>query len=331
MFGLRYAVGGDPIDHSLSPILFDLVLAHLQKKGHFPSLKVSSVAILEANHIDEVLGWAYIEHDKHQPIWRPANQKLRSLQKHLKSKAMDVIELEADARFLPKLQPNARRIKNAPVPDQSSSNEVWINLTSPLKHQIQSMVFTPVDEALDIISVNALRYDGQGWYCATTDGEGVVHVASQFGIDAANGAILGVNGGGGAARSIASAWMKHGGRIVSIGGKRQLPATLVNTKQSDEVVFDLIIDTDGSLEEVMPETVQLNPAYSPLSGTIDERMEYLSTVSDVIDGRWMLAAQHLESWRSLWTPHFSDHLPTLEQLLTWLVVVEYKLEQNRRN
>ena len=328
MFGLRYAVGGSPIDHTLSPVLFDLVLAHLRSQGCFSELDVSSVTILEAGHIDEVLGWAYIEHDKHQPIWKPANQKLRSFHRHLMSEAMDVIELEADARLLPKRSPNTRRIKIAQVPDRSSSNEVWINLTSPLKHQIQSMVFTPIDEALDILSVNALRYDGQGWYCSTTDGEGVVHVASYFGIDVANGATLGVNGGGGAARSIASAWMKHGGRIVSIGGKRQLPATLVNTKQSDEVVFDLMIDTDGSLEEVMPETVQLNPVYSPLSGTIDERMEYLSTVSDVIDGRWMLAAQHLECWRSLWAPHFSDHLPTLEQVMTWLVVVEFKLEQN---
>ena len=110
--------------------------------------------------------------------------------------AMDVIELEADARFLPKLTPNTRRIEIAQVPDRSSSNEVWINLTSLLKHQIQSMVFTPIDEALDILSVNALRYDGQGWYCATTDGEGVVHVASYFDIDAANGAVLGINGGG---------------------------------------------------------------------------------------------------------------------------------------
>ena len=60
MFGLRYAVGGDPIDHSLSPILFNLVLAHLQKKGYFPNLKVSSLTILEANHIDEVLGLSLI-------------------------------------------------------------------------------------------------------------------------------------------------------------------------------------------------------------------------------------------------------------------------------
>ena len=77
MFGLRYAVGGSPIDHSLSPVLFDLVLAHLRSQGCFSELDVSSVAILEADHIDEVLGWAYIEHDKHQPIWKPARSKAK--------------------------------------------------------------------------------------------------------------------------------------------------------------------------------------------------------------------------------------------------------------
>ena len=118
-----------------------------------------------------------------------------------------------------------------------------------LKHQIQSMVFRRSMRLLDIISVNALRYDGQGWYCATTDGRGVVHVASHFGIDVSEGAILGIHGGGGAARSIASAWLQQGGKVVSVGGRRQLPATLVNSKRSDETVFDLIIDAEGTLEQ----------------------------------------------------------------------------------
>ena len=327
MFGLRYAVGGAPIDHSLSPILFDLVLAHLRSQGIFSELDVSSATILEADNIDEVLGWAYIEHDKHQPIWKPANQKLRLFQPHLLKEAMDVIEIEAHARFVPRLQANVRRIENAYIPNRSSSEEVWINLTSPLKHQIQSMAFTSIDEALDILSVNALRYDGQGWYCATTDGEGVVHVASQFGIEVSEGAVLGINGGGGAARSIASAWIQHGGGVVSIGGKRQLPATLVNEKKRKETVFDLIIDIEGTFDDSINANVQLNPRYSPLTGSIEERFDLLSTANSVIDGRWMLAAQHLECWRSLWTPHLTDNLPNLEQLMTWLVAVESKLEQ----
>jgi len=328
MFGLRYAVGGAPIEHTLSPILFDLVLSHLKTKGHFRKLDLSSLTILETSHIDEVLGWAYIEHDKHQPIWKPANQKVRTFHSHLLKHASEVLHHESDATLAAKIQPNFREIVNANFPDGSSSNEVWLNLTSPLKHQIQSMVFTPIDEALEILSVNALRYDGQGWYCASTDGQGVVHVASQFGVEVSNGAILGVYGGGGAARSIASAWLNHGGKVGSLGGKRQLPATLMNLKTNVDTVFDLIIDTEGVLNQNLNAFYVLKPVYSPMSGSYDERIELLSTSNNVIDGRWMLAAQHLESWRSLWTPHLSNDLPSLEQLMTWLVAVECKLEQS---
>ena len=327
MFGLRYAVGGAPIEHTLSPILFDLILTHLQKKGHFPRLEESRLTILEANHIDEVLGWAYIEHDKHQPLWKPANLRLKSFQPNLLKLASESLHIEPEATFAPKLQPSRRERVNINFPDGSSSNEVWLNLTSPLKHQIQSMVFSPIDEAMDIISVNALRYDGQGWYCATTDGRGVVQIASHFGIDVSKGAILGMNGGGGAARSIASAWLQQGGKVASLGGRRQLPATLVNSKLNHETVFDLLIDVEGTLEQEFKATFSLNPVYQPMIGSYDERVEWLSVDNNSIDGRWMLAAQHLECWHSLWTPHFSDDLPTLEQVMTWLIAVESKLEQ----
>lgn len=328
MFGLRYAVGGAPIEHTLSPVLFDLVLAYLKQKGYFSELEDPSLTILETNHIDEILGWAYIEHSLHQPIWHPANQKLNTFQSHLMKSASEAISLKPDSRFAPKRQPRFRNTAKLNFPEGSSSNEVWLNLTSPLKHQIQSMVFTPIDEALEILSVNSLRYDGQGWYCATTDGQGVVHVASHFGIDVSKGAILGINGGGGAARSIASAWMNHGGKIASLGGKRQLPATLVNLKVDNETIFDIIIDAEGSLDKEVNAGHILNPVYQSMRGSLDERMESLSTSNNLIDGRWMLAAQHLECWRSLWTPHISDNLPTLEELMTWLVAVEMKLDES---
>ena len=157
MFGLRYAVGGVPIEHTLSPVLFDLVLAYLRQKGYFSELEDPSLTILETNHIDEILGWAYIEHSLHQPIWHPANQKLNTFQPHLMKFASEAISLKSDSRFAPKRQPRFRSTAKLNFPDGSSSNEVWLNLTSPLKHQIQSMVFTPIDEALEILSVNSLR------------------------------------------------------------------------------------------------------------------------------------------------------------------------------
>ena len=327
MFGLRYAVGGAPIDHTLSPILFNLVLSSLEEKGHFSKLDVSALTILETNHIDEVLGWAYIEHTMHQPIWTPANQKVNTFQPNLKNLATETFHLQPDARLTAKLQSVGRKTISGNFPKGSSSNEVWLNLTSPLKHQIQSMVFSPIDESLDIVSVNALRYDGQGWYCATTDGEGVVHVASFFGIEASKGALLGINGGGGAARSIASAWLSHGGKVASLGGKRQLPATLVNSSYDEKTTFDLVLDAEGSLERDLDAKHILNLVYAPMTGLFDERIDALATNNSLIDGRWMLAAQHLECWRSLWTPHLADDLPGLDQLMTWLVRIECQLEQ----
>ena len=328
MDGLRYAVGGSPISHTLSPILFNIVLAHMRHKGHLTQLNVSSVTNLETNHIDELLGWAYIEHNKHQPTWAPVQKNLRTFQSQLQHLASSIIHLEAHDGLVAKMETPERIFSGFQLPDRSSSSEVWLNLTAPLKHQIQSMVFSPIDEAINILSVNTLRYTGQGWYCATTDGHAIVHTAYHFGIDVSKGALLGINGGGGAARSVASAWIKSGGKVVSLGGKRQLPATLVNTKSGNYATFDLVFDAEGSLKANPNSKYTLNPVYSPLKGSLEERFEHLLPYHSQIDGRWMLAAQHLESWRSLWTPDHSQNLPSLEQLMTWLISMEHKLEEN---
>ena len=328
MDGLRYAVGGSPISHTLSPILFNLVLAHMRHKGHLTQLNVSSVTNLETNHIDELLGWAYIEHNKHQPTWAPVQKNLRTFQSQLQHLASSIIHLEAHDGLVAKMETPERIFSGFQLPDRLSSSEVWLNLTAPLKHQIQSMVFSPIDEAINILSVNTLRYTGQGWYCATTDGHATVHTAYHFGIDVSKGALIGINGGGGAARSVASAWIKSGGKVISLGGKRQLPATLVNTKSGNDATFDLVFDAEGSLKANPSSRYTLNPVYSPLKGSLEERFEHLLPYHSQIDGRWMLAAQHLESWRSLWAPNLSKNLPSLEQLMTWLISMEHKLEEN---
>ena len=69
MDDLRYAVGGSPIDHSLSPLLFNLVLSYLQAKDVLSTRLHQSATIIETKQIDELLGWAYIEHDLHQQPW----------------------------------------------------------------------------------------------------------------------------------------------------------------------------------------------------------------------------------------------------------------------
>jgi hypothetical protein len=42
----------------------------------------------------------------------------------------------------------------------------------------------------------------------------------------------------------------------------------------------------------------------------------------VLDGRWMLVAQHLEAWRSLWAPELCDVLPSISELMADLLAVE---------
>ena len=328
MDDLRYAVGGSPIDHSLSPILFNLVLSNLQAKGVLSTPNHLSVSIIDTTHIDELLGWAYIEHDLHQPLWDPAKQRLKSYQSNLHALGSEIVQTDSNSSLAPILKPPLRRVNTSKLPTRLSDQEVWLNLTTPLKHQLQSMVFTQIDESLDILSVNTLRYSDQGWYCATTDGFGVVHVAYHFGIDVGSEAILGIHGGGAAARSIASAWIKAGGRVASLGGRRQLPATLVNFKHQTDTKFDLVIDTEGALDEIPQSEYVLHPTYTSMDGTLEQRFDQLTLNNHQIDGRWMLAAQHLESWRCLWTPSLGEHLPLLEELMTWMALLEHKLNEN---
>ena len=65
-----------------------------------------------------------------------------------------------------------------------------------------------------------------------------------------------------------------------------------------------------------------------MDGTLEQRFDCLSLQNHQIDGRWMLAAQHLESWRCLWTPSLAEHLPSLEQLMTWMTIFEHQLDKN---
>ena len=97
MDDLRYAVGGSPIDHSLSPLLFNLVQSHLQANDVFSTRMQQSVAIIETKQIDELLGWAYIEHDLHQPIWQPAKQRLKAFQSRLYSMASELVHQDSQS------------------------------------------------------------------------------------------------------------------------------------------------------------------------------------------------------------------------------------------
>ena len=67
-------------------------------------------------------------------------------------------------------------VYNAPLVTDKFENkatgneEVWLSLTSPLKHQLSIAAVKCIDNAMDIRSVNTLRWDGITWWAGSSDG-----------------------------------------------------------------------------------------------------------------------------------------------------------------
>ena len=339
MAQVRYAVSGCPVTHSLSPLLMGLVLSNLEKFGSSMKLgcTVSSLHLVETEAIEDALGWGYAGHVPNAPAWQYTDAPFGKYRTDaLMKKAIEAAMLieDADPRFASKTPDDSllslskedallMSASHAHLPSQSLENEVWMNLTSPLKHQLSSDAISTIDESMLLQSVNALRWDGRAWWCAGVDGNGVVALALHHGIDVTNGAILGIVGGGGAARSTADAWLKAGGKIATIAGRRtlELPYAFESEDPSDTV--DFAVDFDGDLTTQNPFKSclkRLNPSYCALNVDLDSRFEAL--LSQPFDGRWMLTAQHIEAWKRLWAPHYAHLVPSLDLLLTQLVHAE---------
>ncbi|MEL0182001.1 MAG: hypothetical protein VW872_02945, partial [Candidatus Poseidoniales archaeon] len=165
--------------------------------------------------------------------------------------------------------------------------------------------------------VNALRWDGRGWWCAGLDGTGVVDVLHHHGLTPSEH-VLGLVGGGGAARSTAAAWASLGGQVHQLKSRRMFedgPWMEAITDRSPDVV----VDFDN--EEPVSEGVRLlRSSYRPMDGTVEERAKAIT--ENALDGRWLLVAQHLACWRVLWAPELSNELPSLGLLLTRLLEAE---------
>ena len=130
---LRYAVGGSPISHSLSPLLFSLVFHHLKKNEQIPNLTPRPLRLIESVHVDEVLGWGYIEHDQHNPDWAHLNSRLDLHTTQLTRLVEEVLTRGIHPSF-EGFEPSRRRIPVSNyLPSQYYGEEVWMNLTSPLK------------------------------------------------------------------------------------------------------------------------------------------------------------------------------------------------------
>lgn len=309
MAKVRHGVAGEPIAHSLSPLLTSLVHAHLAqtKGGQVPELK--TLAIIPTSGIENALAWGYAGSLPTTPDWDLVGSPLGKFRANtLLQRAVDAaMEHEIADPHLPDAQ--LQEQKQVLMP--KGVEEVWLSITSPLKHQLSAAAVSTVDDCMITRSVNSLRWDGQSWWAASTDGAGVLMVAEAFGHDTSS--VLGIVGGGGTARSTAAAWTNAGGSIKQLDGKRTLddegPWKLVD----DEA--DLVIDFDSGKGDIIA-------PYGELEGDYDARIEYLSKIAD---GRWLLCAQHLVAWARIWMPSLSEDLPSLALLMTRLIEAEVYL------
>lgn len=306
---VRHAVAGNPIVHSLSPILTAIVHAHLSRTDgvELPGLK--GVVVIPTEGVENALAWGYAGTLPAPPDWDYVGSPLGKFRANtLLERAVNVcMEIkEADSRM-----PNADipSLKSEKQPFQEE--EVWLSLTSPLKHQLSAAAVKCIDNAMDIRSINTLKWDGITWWAGSSDGPGMCMVAKAFGQTTDD--VMGIIGGGGTARSVAAAWSKSGGKIKQLGGKRLLDEDGPWSISSDDADFSINFDEDGG---------DISVKYGKMEGDFESRVEYLANNAD---GRWLLCAQHLHSWATLWAPMYVDHLPSLSLLMTRLVAVEVHL------
>lgn len=291
-------------------MLTALVHAHLsrQEDTDIPGLK--GVVVIPTEGVENALAWGYAGGLPSPPDWEYVGSPLGKFRANAlleRAVAASCAEhSEADPR-LPNAKLKTSTFEKRPLGD----DEVWLSLTSPLKHQLSTAAVKCIDNAMDIRSVNTLRWDGVTWWAGSTDGPGMCMVAEAFGKKTSG--VMGIVGGGGTARSVAAAWTNSGGKVTQISGKRELdedgPWTLVKTKADFVVNFD----DDGG---------DISVRYEKMGGDFESRVNYLSSNAD---GRWLLCAQHLHSWATLWAPQYTEKLPSLSLLMTRLIAAEVHL------
>ena len=119
-----------------------------------------------------------------------------------------------------------------------------------------------------------------------------------------------MRGGGSAARAIAAAWAAEGGRIIPSEGRRALLSGPWDEAIVESGNATLAIDLDAAAGG--GDSVQLEAEQQvSISYGDDWQIDEFAVI--------MVAAQHLEAWKRLYTPSFADSLPSLESVLKDLI------------
>ena len=338
---IRYAVAGKPIQHSLSPVLAVLTATHLKQAGL--EVQLEEINLLESDDVTSPMAWAWVKKNRqkigisNRLYGDPSKPSSHSQLHRIASAVMSEVKT-ADSSFVPHGETLFHHAQER-IKTRRGENESWISLTSPLKHLLSTRSGVhPIDDSLENGAVNQLRWDGNNWYCAGTDGQGLVAIARHFGFDfestGVESPLLCMVGGGGSARSCATAWSESGGSIWSIEGRRPLDKRgpwVQNLISGDQVVDNigmrLFIDFDTK------------PGVSESNRSTDCDLHLLSSYNskDVglfvqqtesglqLNARWLLAAQHLEAWARLFSPEAAHLLPGLGLTMTRLHAMESAL------
>ena len=338
---IRYAVAGRPIQHSLSPVLAALTAAHLKQGGL--EVDLTEMNLLDSEDVTSPMAWAWVNRNRPQKgvsnilYGDPATSSSRTRLLRLSSKVMSDVKA-ANPSHIPNGDTLFHRAQDR-VKTRRGVNESWISLTSPLKHLLspRSGVHS-IDDSLGNGAVNQLRWDGDNWFCAGTDGGGLVAIATHFGFDfeatGVEAPLLCLIGGGGSARSCAAAWAAAGGSIWSIDGRRSLD------KRGPWIQH--LIDGDAVVDNIGPRLFidfDIAPGKPESPHSIDADLHLISSYNSeevgvvveqnesglILDGRWLLVAQHLEAWARLYCPEASHLLPGLGLTMTRLLAMESAL------
>ena len=184
--------------------------------------------------------------------------------------------------------------------------DIWISCTAPLKHSPQERLGVSGPEGVN--AINQLKRSDGEWSGTSTDGAGFVAAVKHIGINP-KGTILKMRGGGSAARSIASAWSSEGGLIHPIDGRRNLvdgPWNDAIVKEGNAAIaIDLDATAGGGKSEKLDAERQVSISYGE-----NWKVDDFAII--------MVAAQHLEAWKKLFSPNKIDQLPSLVELLELL-------------
>jgi hypothetical protein len=320
---VRYGIAGQPVGHSLSPLLTALVAAHL---GLPVSEKQLKMELVEVSTLTDALAWGYAGAIPTPAPWAYTGSVFGKFR-------TSALLKKAVEGAMEELVPHPSLLATSPVsppvdlsfeglPTRMFDEEIWMNLTSPLKHQLDSSAVVCIDDSMATKSVNTLRWDGRGWWCAGLDGEGVIAVFRHHGIEPEHH-VLGLCGGGGGARSTASAWVKAGGELHLLPSRR----TLEDGDWSSSIgqaAPHAVVDFDGTQNPPSDGPLFLRASYEPMEGDFNARLK--RCCEPCLDGRWLLVAQHLACWQRLWAPERAADLPSLDLLMTRLLRAEAVLD-----